>query len=362
MQVKIHRRFKLNGISFSSEELKEVGYSLTREENLFEQSIGNFLLDWLNTEPIISVKTSGSTGKPKSVDLRKEHMVNSAKATGIFFNLKAGNTALLCLPAGYIAGKMMLVRAMVLGLELDYVEPSSYALINISKTYDFCAMIPLQLENSLQQIHQIKKIIVGGASISSELKRKIGVAKTEIFETYGMTETLTHIAVKKIADPDTVKTSTKAKNELCFKTLPSVTISTDKRNCLVIDAPNIMVESFVTNDLVNIISEFEFEWLGRYDNIINSGGIKLIPEHIEAKLVTIIDNPFFVAGLPDKKLGQRLVMIVEGEPDVKKLFQQLKSFKPLDKFEVPKEILSVPKFEKTTNGKILRKRTLSNIS
>ena len=366
MPIKIHPRFKLNGISFSNEELKEVGYSLVKEGKPFEQIIGNFLLDWLNMESIISVETSGSTGKPKRIDLKKEHMVNSALATGSFFDLKTGDKVLLCLSADFIAGKMMLVRAMVLGLELDYLESSSKPLEGIFKTYDFCAMVPLQLENSLNQIHRIKKLIIGGAPMSPALKEKIQNKKIDFFETYGMTETITHIAAKKIAArSNTIKRFTASpmnSSECCFKTLPGVTVSTDKRDCLVITASNIIIEPVVTNDVVHLISETEFEWLGRYDNVINSGGIKWVPEQIEAKLTTIIDNRFFITGIPDEKLGKKLVLIIEGKTDENQLLEKIKTIKTLGKFEIPKEVLSVPEFVKTKNGKTLRKETLKYLS
>ena len=366
MPIKIHTRFKLNGISLSNKELKEVGNSLVKEGMPFEQGIGDFLLDWLSRKSTISVHTSGSTGTPKPIVLRKEFMVNSALATGNFFDLKAGSTALLCLPIEYIAAKMMLVRAMVLGLQLDYVQASSSPLDSSSKTYDFCAMVPLQLENSVEQIHRIKKLIVGGAAMSPTLRQMVQDKSTQIFETYGMTETMTHIAAKKITvRSKTIETATQSPmntSECQFKTLPNVTVSVDKRNCLVIKAPNIGIAAVVTNDVVRLISETEFEWLGRYDNIVNSGGIKLMPEQIEAKLTTIIDACFFVIGMPDERLGEKLVLVIEGKVDKNRLLEKIKTIGTLSTFEVPKEVISVPEFEKTKNGKILRKRTLSHIT
>src|SRR5680860_571647 len=222
---KIHSDFKLNGISFSRDELKEVAYSLIKEGEPFEKEIGDFLLDWLDDNPTLQVHTSGSTGRPKPIMLQKGHMVTSALATGEFFGLQPGNTALLCLPATYIAGKMMLVRAMVLGLELDYVMPSSNPLNGMSKSYNFCAMVPLQLENSLDALDQIATLIVGGAPLSQEVqtqvqarllagqvqnvqtqaqarttnhKPKTANFSTAVFESYGMTETITHIALKEV--------------------------------------------------------------------------------------------------------------------------------------------------------------------
>lgn len=350
MQVaynKIHNRFKLNGISFSREELKEVAYSLIKEGAPWELSMGDFLLDWLSDLPTLEVMTSGSTGKPKQLTLEKQAMVNSALATGDFFGLKVGDTALLCLPVDYIAGKMMLVRAMILGLELRYVEPGTQPLQGAHGKYDFVAMVPMQLAASLDQLPRIKTLIVGGAPIPRGLREKVRDSKTSIYETYGMTETITHIAAKKINDPDAA-----------FTTLPGLTIGKDERDCLVISAPHILKESVQTNDLVDLLSDTTFQWLGRYDNIINSGGIKLLPETIEAKLSPFVENRFFVAGLPDPKLGQRLVLVVEGTPE-KDLLAQVKATKKLEAFEVPKEVVVVEKFKETENGKIQRAASLA---
>ena len=351
----IHKDFHLNGINYSRKELQEVAYSLVKEGEDFEKSIGDFLLDWLNDKSTVQVQTSGSTGKPKKIELWKSHMVNSAKATGVFFGLAPGSSALLCLSADFIAGKMMLVRAIILGLHLDYVEPSSNPLEQHSKTFDFCAMVPLQVENALNKQDQIKTLIVGGAPVAFTLKElMIGkVENSEIFETYGMTETITHVAVKKIHPPESEKQY--------FKALPEVKISTDNRHCLVIDAPKISNAIITTNDVVNLISDSEFELLGRYDNVINSGGFKLFPEHIEAKLTPLIKQRFFVVGLPDEKLGQKSVLIVEGDIDAEKLFREIKLLDTLSKFEVPKEIRTTLQFQETENGKIRRNDTLRAI-
>ncbi|MFH6604110.1 AMP-binding protein [Maribacter algicola] len=352
MTNEIHPQFKLNGIHFSKEGLKEVGYSLVKEGDPYEHAIGDFLLDWCNETPHISVRTSGSTGKPKQILLKKQHMVNSALATSKFFGLRPGDKALHCLPAEFIAGKMMLVRAMVLGLELDYLQPSSNPLELLSKRYDFCAMVPIQVANSLKKLNNIKTLIVGGAPISNALRTKLRSVDCEIYETYGMTETITHIAARKMGNIR----STEA--DAHFKVLPEINISQDKRSCLIIDAPHICEEIIMTNDVVRLISKNEFEWLGRYDNIINSGGIKLFPEQIESKLEETIPKPFFVTGLPDEDLGEKLVLIVEGVHDTQKLDRKLKELSNLEKFEVPKEIYGVPEFVFTPNNKIARKKTV----
>lgn len=347
----VHHQFALNGISFSYEDLKEVGYCLIKEGLPFEIPIGNFLIDWADDSDTLTVPTSGSTGTPKNIQLQKQHMVNSAIATGSFFGINAGDSALLCLPTDYISGKMMLVRAMVLGLKLDYVEPNSRPLAAINRYYDFSAMIPIQLENSLKKINLIQTLIVGGAQMSGDLIAKVQNKTTRVFETYGMTETITHIAAKAVNHQETVA--------LHFQTLPHITLSTDRRNCLVIDAPTISDTKVETNDVVNLISNSEFEWLGRFDSIINSGGVKLIPEKIEAKLASVLSNQFFVAGIPDTLLGQKLVLIVEGSKLDAKLFEKIKNLASLEKYEIPKESFNVTKFITTENGKIQRSKNLT---
>lgn len=348
--MEIHPKFKLNGKSFLNHELKQVAYNLIKEGEPFEIAIGDFLLDWLNTSKTLTVFTSGSTGKPKKIELQKKQMINSALATGFFFNLSSRDSALLCLPSNYIAGKMMLVRAMVLGLELDYVKPTSNPLSHILKEYDFVAMIPLQAQNSLDKLNLVKKLIMGGTAVTEDLSKSLQEVKTLVYETYGMTETITHIAAKKINDSS-------AKIEEHFKVLPNIFISKDNRDCLIIDAPKISNKKIITNDLVELVSEKEFKWLGRYDSIINSGGIKLIPEQIEAKLSSIIKNRFFVTGIPDEKLGKKLVLFVEGEED-SILLQKIRLQIKLSKFEIPKAIYFLPEFIETENDKLHRSKTL----
>jgi len=303
------------------------------------------LLNWFDKSTFLEVQTSGTTGKPKIIRIEKQAMVNSALATGDFFKLQPGNKALLCLSADYIAGKMMLVRALILGLELDTVAVSSFPFQNVSKQYDFVAMVPLQVENSLLQLYLVKKLIIGGATVNSFIKSELKELSIEIFETYGMTETITHIAAKKV-------------NEDNFRTLPNVAVSIDDRNCLVIKAPKISKDIIVTNDIVDLISESEFRWLGRIDNVINSGGIKLFPEQIEEKLQNKIANRFFISAIKDDFLGQKVVLIIESK-EADKL--EVEVFEGLSKFETPKKIFYVDTFEESASNKINRIKTLKKI-
>lgn len=341
-----HKDFKIQGESFNSkDELIDFSKSISEEVHFF-------LVDWFNDESFVAVKTSGSTGIPKTIKLQKEYMVNSAIATGSFFNLPEKTSALLCMSVNYIAGKMMLVRALTLGWHIDVVEAVSSPLKNLEKCYDFSAMVPIQLNNSLNDIYKIKKLIVGGGVVSSELLKKIQDVKTEIFATYGMTETITHIAVKKLNNchSELVEISN-------YEALPNVTLSKDQRGCLVIRAPKVSNEVIVTNDLIEITSENSFKWLGRFDTIINSGGIKLIPEQIEEKLSKIIKERFFVIGIEDPLLGEKLILVIEGKKN-NVILNKVKNLDSLSKFEKPKEIYFLKHFVETPTQKIQRKKTI----
>ena len=208
-------------------------------------------------------------------------------------------------------------------------------------------MVPLQIENVFENCLNFETIIVGGSPISSFLKSKLAIINTNIFETYGMTETVSHIAVKKITT-----------SESYFKILENISISQDKRDCLIIDAPLLNDNKIITNDIVKLHSETTFEWLGRFDNVINSGGIKLFPEQIEAKLQNKIQTRFFVASQPDTKLGSKLILVVEGNSN--NLEETV--FSELSKFEKPKKIYAIKQFIETNSGKIQRKKTLNLIT
>ena len=342
-----HKNFKLNQTAFSN---VDALLAYTKEN---EVEVHDFLLEWFSESETITVKTSGSTGTPKTILLRKEQVINSAKATGAFFDLAENTTALFCLPIHYIAGKLMLVRALVLGWHLDVVPTKGNPLENVSKTYDFGAMVPLQLSNSISKIHLIRKVIVGGGVVSKELEQQVHNVTSNIYATYGMTETITHIAVRKIPT-NSVEVSRIQKS--IYKVLPNVQIYKDTRNCLVIKAPKVADEVVFTNDVVDLISDTQFIWKGRFDNIINSGGIKLQSEVIEEKLSKAINSRFFVTGIQDAFLGEKLVLIVEGkqkEIDFSNTY--------LTKYETPKDIYFTDTFVETSSGKILRRETLDKV-
>ncbi|WP_162127881.1 AMP-binding protein [Flavobacterium phycosphaerae] len=337
----VHNQFKLNGFHLNREDLCRVAYSFIKEGEDFEKPVGDFLLDWFDSKDYIEMQTSGTTGTPKTISVSKQAMVHSALATGDFFDLHPGDKALHCLPVKYVAGKMMLVRAMILGFDLEFTAPSSHPLRNNETEFDFVAMVPLQAQHSVAELKKVKKVIIGGAALNKTLEKQLLKLKTEVYETYGMTETITHIAARKLG-------------EKAFTVLPDVTISYDNRNCLVIHAPRISDDVIVTNDIVELVNENQFVFLGRMDNVINSGGIKLIPEQIEQKLSGKIHQRFFIAAKPDTELGEKVILVVEGAEEN----FETTLFDALDKYEKPKEVVFLPKFKDTPTGKILRKESL----
>ncbi|MBI3482279.1 MAG: AMP-binding protein, partial [Bacteroidetes bacterium] len=296
----------LNGKTFSFEELKSIFPEESQSE--FEKTTLKFCKAWLTGQKEFTINTSGSTGTPKEIRLKRGAMEVSAQMTINALHLKTGDTALVCLDTKYIAGQMMLVRSLVLGMNLIAVEPSANPFDNIDQPIDFTALVPYQLENILNQspenLDSVRCAIIGGAAVSNSLKEKIKKTKCTVYATYGMTETISHVALQKLNGPDLQE---------YFEALENVRFRVDERGCLCIKA-NHLDREIITNDLVTLISSQKFKWLGRIDNVINSGGIKIIPEKIESVLEKIFDSlqikkRFFVAGLPDEKLGQRVVAV-----------------------------------------------------
>ena len=349
----------INGKHFSDEELYVHCKDRVSNSSLqWERDVCIFILEWMDSTDSVLAKTSGSTGFPKAIVLSKQKMLNSAKQTGDFFNFKEGQSALLCLSANYIAGKMMIVRAILWQLNLILVDPNGNPLENLNTKVDFAAMVPLQLVNSLNspdRIELITNLLIGGGAVDTKLETKIQNLTTNCFSSYGMTETVSHVAIK----------SLNGSSKSCyFKGLGDVLFSVDKRNCLKITAPHVLSSPIVTNDVVDLITEKQFVWLGRYDNVVNSGGIKLFPETIEKKLQGVISAPFFLTSLPDEKLGQKLVLLVENpiakEKDKVELQKKIKGL--LDKLEQARAIFFIKEFIRTPNGKLKRKATLSLVN
>ncbi len=344
-------RLSINGIGLQGQQI--VDYCV-RHNELNIQKIGSFVAEWMNDLPTIEVKTSGSTGKPKSIHLRKSQLLESAKATALYFDFKRGQNALLCLPVDYIAGKMMIVRAIYSGLNLVCIEPGSAPLdeLHEGQGIDFAPLIPMQL-TQCRDTGLIRKILLGGGSISGQLEANMESLKSEIYHGYGMTETISHIAVRRVNGIE---------KSPYFQAMPGVWFELDNRGCLVISVPYLS-EKVVTNDLVELDGHYRMKYLGRADNVINSGGIKMLPEVIEQKIAKLMSGRYFVAGKKDAVLGHRLCLIIEGMPlssvDESTLLNTLS--KLLDKYEKPREIHYLEHFEETESGKIQRNKCIEKL-
>ena len=325
----IHKNFKLAGELHSSNDLIE---SLKDNTDYY-----NFLTSWFDENDFILVKTSGSTATPKEIKLKKIDLISSSKLTAEYFNLKPGDKVINCLPVEYIAGKMMLVRSLVLGLDLYLFPVNSSPIKQIQKNYDLIAFTPMQLENSILFIDRIKNVLVGGSAVNENLKQKILNINTNVYETYGMTETITHVAVRNLS-----------MGEKEFTTLPGIEIG-KRDNCLFIKPNHLTIEMVQTNDIVEFTNKNQFLLIGRRDFIINSGGVKLNPEFIEKKLAKYISADFVISSIDNSKFGEVVALVFKKNiPD-----NYNKAFTHLSKYEIPKEVLAIDNFPEN-NGKINR--------
>lgn len=323
-------------------------------QSAFERETFTFLERWLNHTESINLSTSGSTGTPKAISLTRKQITESATRTIHKLKLASTQTALVCLDTHYIAGKMMLVRALEANMKIVATEPASDPLQKLPDHADFVALVPLQVDeifkhaDSVEKLNRFTSVLIGGAAISNSLHEKIKTLSCAVYATYGMTETVSHVALQKLTGPDV---------QDYFETLSGITVTTDGRDCLVITVPG-FDEPVVTNDLVRMIDSNHFQILGRYDNVINSGGVKLIPESIEKKIESVLQQPFFVAGVPDERLGMKLILLVEGveQPDLKNALKPV-----LSAYEIPKQILYINQFERTDTQKINRLKTLEKV-
>jgi len=312
-----------------------------------------FVIEWLSESEIIDAQTSGSTGTPKKIELQKKFMEVSAKATLDFLGVEPGATALLCLPISYIAAKMMLVRAFVGRLDLYCVPPSLNPVSSWTPYLDFVAFTPAQLDKLMETrtgmdfLKRINKIILGGGPVPQAMEEKSQKLEAPIWHTYGMTETMSHIALRKVNGTD--------RSEF-FYPMPGVHIGQNSNSCLTIQAPHLGVLNLETNDIVELQTDGGFRVLGRKDHVVNSGGVKLFPEQIEHKLSSIISQPFYIGALPDSNLGERLVLFIESETPKASEIQKLQTLikEKVTGFEVPKEIHFLEKFDRTESGKIIR--------
>lgn len=315
------------------------------DQQAIMDNVHAFLDEWNAPTDFIEVNTSGSTGAPKRIQIQKTAMISSARATGEFLGISEGDTALLSLSMETVAGKMMVVRALVLNLNLCVGDVSTDPLNGIIEPIHFAAMVPMQLLKILDtnptSLENVEQLILGGGPVSPGLIERIQGLPTKIYHTFGMTETVSHIALRRLNRP----------LEMDFHCLPGVNVR-EREGQLIIDAPILGVHDLETNDAVILTSPTSFHWLGRTDFVINSGGIKFHPEQIETKLTALLPYPFFICGEPDEILGEKVVLILEHSET---LSLSKSDFSPyLDPYSIPKIVRYVPKFTYTASGKINR--------
>ncbi|QVJ80466.1 O-succinylbenzoic acid--CoA ligase [Prevotella sp. khp1] len=322
-----------------------------------------FIDEWNNDSAYVEVKTSGSTGEPKRMLVEKRRMLNSARITCDFLGLKPGDTALLCMSTDYIAGKMMVVRSIERGLKLIEVPPCGHPLdikhltLNIKHSqfsifnfqFDFAAMVPMQVYNSLQvpeekeRLMAIRHLIIGGGAIDEAMEAELRTFPHAVWSTYGMTETLSHIALRRISGPEASE---------WYMPFPTVKLSTTDEGCLVIDAPEVCAQTLTTNDIVELKFDGRFRIRGRKDNVICSGGIKIQIEEVEQILKKYMRVPYIISKRKDEKFGEIVVLLTEGDTaEAQTICEQV-----LPKYHQPKVYLHVNQIPLTETGKPARKR------
>ncbi len=314
-------------------------------------AVEQFLKAWMDNSDLISLQTSGSTGAKKRIEAKKNRLVESARMTGNFFGFSINSTALVCLPIDFISGKMMLVRAIEHKMNTIICEASNPLGFPDNLSPDFAAMTPYQYQKCLsenpEKLLKINTVLLGGGPLSQTLKTQIIFNKQNVFHSYGMTETYSHIALRKVNSADEP-----------FHALNGISLTQEEDQTLVISAPNLGIDSLKTNDLVRFVDADSFFFVGRKDNVINSGGIKLHAEEIEEKIAPLlVDHNFFVFGLPDDTFGEKLVLFVES---VRQLDLQMLN-KSVSKYELPKKTYFLKRFIYTETGKINRKLTVKSV-
>ncbi len=318
-------------------------------------TLEDFLFEWHDSSPTLLVHTSGSTGKPKPLYVEKRRMEASARMTCRFLGLQSGDSALLCMPLDYIAGKMVVVRALTCGLHLISIPPCGHPLateyldrFTNPFSLDFAAMVPLQVWNSLQvpeeceRLMNIRHLIIGGGAIDSRMAGLLANFPYQVWSTYGMTETLSHIALRRINGPHASE---------WYTPFEGVQLSQTSDECLVIDAPAVHDGLLVTNDRVELCPDGHFRILGRKDNVICSGGIKIQIEEVENVLRPWLKEPFLVTKAPDSKLGDQMVLLTTSE-NTDRVLELCREHLP--KYWVPRQVVTVSQLPITETGKPAR--------
>ena len=308
-----------------------------------------FLTEWQNDSPTVLVHTSGSTGQPKPMLVEKRRMEASARITCDFLGLQSGDTALLCMSLDYIAGKMMVVRSLVRGLRLICVEPSGEPLRTVTEPIDFAAMVPMQVWNTLRipeqrrRLTNIRHLIIGGGAIDDDMAAELRTFPNAVWSTYGMTETLSHIALRRLSGP--------AASEW-YTPFDGVRLSLSDNGCLVIDAPAVHDGILTTNDIAELAPDGRFRILGRLDNIICSGGVKIQAEEVERLLRAHLREPIVISKRKDPKFGEAVVLLTEGDTDTaRQVWSQV-----LPRYWQPRAYFHVDAIPLTATGKPARRQ------
>lgn len=329
----------------------------------FEKNTLNFCREWLNGTEEFELKTSGSTGLPKKITVYRSQMRESSRLTTSKLGLIPGDSAFICLDTNYIGGKMMLVRGFEQKMKMVIVSPTSDPFAGMEeKHFDFTALIPMQMQKLLQSsiakidvLNRMKAVIIGGGAINPRLEEAIQNVKSPVYATYGMTETVSHIALRKINRPDKMD---------YFEIFKELKIDQDERGCLTVFGELTNNKLIKTNDLVDIIDDRKIRWLGRVDNVINSGGVKVHIEQLENRIerlnIDILNGRrFIVVGKKDVLLGDRVTLLIEGKPfqenEERLLLGELKQLMPA--YHYPKEIFYLQQFIETDTGKVNRNLT-----
>lgn len=349
-------QIELPSLETSSEEKRRWHsfYSERRDvsQEKWLKDIWSFLANWTDETEEIYLKTSGSTGEPKKIPVKKSSLLFSARQTKDYFDFQKEEKWLLCLPTAFIGGQMILVRAILSGAEVWAVEPK-IDFTDLKGNFDFASMIPMQVDNFLENTSglSVKNILIGGTSIPVSLEKKLANANTSHFyASYGMTETISHIALRKLNGTDSSEYYTGFKNIL---------LGSDERGCLTIYHKNYSENVLITNDLVEFDSHQRFRVLGRVDFIINSGGLKIIPEEIERKISEVITQRILLIGIDDEQTGEKPILLIEGEKLDLVTLSVLQNYLAdiLEKNKRPKEIVFISNFIETENGKLDRRKT-----
>ena len=307
-----------------------------------------FLAEWYNDRDFVEVTTSGSTGQPKTIRLQKDFVAASAMRTIRFFNLTEGDLVLHCLPARFIAGKLMVVRALIGKLDMYVADPSSdFTILQSGLSFKFAAMVINQVTKIMEfESWNLEFLLLGGSAIPAPLVKKLGNVRTACYSSYAMTETATHIALRQLNGEG---------QDSFYHCLDAIRVWLNEAGCLCIAMPGLEGGFLQTNDLGELKDEHTFRILGRADNRIISGGLKFSPEELEQKLEGTMDLPFYIAAKPHDTLGQQLVLVVEGT-ESRQLVSRLREScsRQLSRYEQPREIIFVPALPRTENGKIKR--------